>query len=68
MANITGRGLPLRKKGERRGGRQPGSMNAFGRDLKEALLDAAEEVEGWQLDRQVHRLPPIVIYNNINLK
>ena len=44
MANITGRGLPSRKKGERRGGRQPGSMNSFGRELKEALLDAAQEV------------------------
>jgi len=37
MANITGGGHPSRKKGERRGGRQPGSMNSFGRELKEAL-------------------------------
>jgi len=45
MANVIGRGLkPANKKGERRGGRQPGSMNSLGRDLKEALLDAAQEV------------------------
>ena len=45
MANIIGRGLkPANKKGERRGGRQSGSMNAFGRDLKEALLNAAEAI------------------------
>ena len=34
MPNPTGQGLKLRKKGERRGGRQPGSMNSFGRELK----------------------------------
>ena len=44
MPNPTGQGLKLRKKGKRRGGRQPGSMNSFGRELKEALLDAAQEV------------------------
>jgi len=44
MANPTGQGLKLRKKGERRGGRQAGSLNAFGRELKEALLDAAQDV------------------------
>jgi hypothetical protein len=44
MPNPTGQGLELRKKGERRGGRQPGSMNSLGRDLKEAPLDAAQEV------------------------
>jgi len=44
MANPTGQGLKSAKKGERRGGRQPGSSNLFGRELKEALLDAAQEV------------------------
>ena len=44
MPNPAGQGLKLRKKGERHGGRQPGSMNSFGRELKEALLDAAQEV------------------------
>ena len=44
MPNPTGQGLKSAKKGERRGGRQPGSSNLFGRELKEALLDAAQEV------------------------
>jgi len=35
------------KRGQKKvpgSGRQSGSMNSFGRDLKEALLDAAQEV------------------------
>jgi hypothetical protein len=44
MPNPTGQGLKLAKKGERRGGRQPGGQNLFTRELKEALLDAAQEV------------------------
>ena len=35
------------KKGQKKvpgSGRQSGSINSFGRDLKEALLDAAQEV------------------------
>jgi hypothetical protein len=44
MANPTGHGLKPMQKGQRQGGRKPGSQNLFTRDLKEALLEAAEEV------------------------
>jgi hypothetical protein len=44
MPNPTGQGLPPGKKGELPGGRKPGSTNLFARELKEALLDAAQEV------------------------
>jgi hypothetical protein len=44
MANPTGQGLKPIQKGRRQGGRRPGSQNLFTRDLKEAILEAAEEV------------------------
>jgi hypothetical protein len=44
MANPTGHGLKQVQKGQRLGGRQPGSQNVFTRELKEAILQAAEEV------------------------
>jgi len=44
MANVAGRGLRSAKKGERPGGRPPGSQNRFTRELKEELLGAADDV------------------------
>jgi hypothetical protein len=42
MVNPTGIGLKLSKKGERRGGRQPGTQNKTTQMLKDALINAAE--------------------------
>jgi hypothetical protein len=44
MANVAGRGLRSAKKGERPGGRPPGSQNRFTRELKEELFGAADDV------------------------
>ena len=42
--NPTGKGFKPNKKGERRGGRQTGTLNTVTSDLKDDLLTAAEEL------------------------